>query len=143
MIADDLKLSFYKGPRGGVGTRPKLISEQGMRGLSPPPPVSGTSKCSPASKRPEPLPQALGQHLSKVNEQEEQSGIKNADFRPNLLTTPTTSDPGTVVQGSLQATVGQEFLSHPENLSPGDTPTGSSGSSSSRHTSRQGDTWLN
>lgn len=38
MIADDLRLSFYKGPRGGVGTRPKLIFEQGMRGLSPPPP---------------------------------------------------------------------------------------------------------
>lgn len=36
MTADDLRLSLYKGPSGRVGTRPKVIFEQGVRGLSQP-----------------------------------------------------------------------------------------------------------
>lgn len=148
MTADDLRLSLYKGPSGRVGTRPKVIFEQGVRGLSQPesspcppkPPFLGLANAPQPAKGQSPsLRPRVSMYQTSMSRKNLGSKIYQISGPTSSPLPPTTPDPGTVAQGSLQATVGQEFLSHLENLSPGDSSTGSSGSSSSRHISHQGD----
>ena len=76
----------------------------------------------PTGERPEPLPCALGQHLSNVDEQKGPR-ITGADSRPREL---------------LPVNMEQASLTHPENSAQGDALPRSSRPPSGRHPPRRG-----